>query len=544
MAGKKPHLMMIGLDGATFRVIRPLVEMGKLPHLARLLNEGASGILESIIPPITGPAWSVLATGQNPGKLGTFDFINRRQRDDYHLYPIRSQGLAGHTLWDILNASGYRVGVVNYPMMVPAYPIDGWMIAGLGASRLHDYTYPANLKEKLDQITGGYEINISFGLPKYENNLPLLVEDMKQMLQKRLDVIIDLITTDPVDVLVAVFSVPDVSLHTFWKYWDENWQEDEPDPQREERRQAFISIWEEIDRATGTVLEHLAPEGHALIISDHGFGPSYGVFHINAWLRQEGYLVHKASMASRLNVLKQWFVQKTTPVLRPLYQLMVGSKMQQVLRASILRELDLTNSKAFALENSDGYGGIYINRQYARAHGLDEDGFVRDTARELKLELLQWGVEHGLDMQVYLSWDLYHGPRSELSPEVLLLVEDGRSSVSYRMEPEIYAQRLHHPMKSGAHRLDGILMGTGPHIAAGEIEGAQLQDIVPTLLALAGVPVPSSIDGHILTEMIKPEFVPDIQALAPATPGIEIGDFKDEDESAMLQRLIDLGYLD
>jgi len=539
--------MMIGLDGATFEVIRPLVEMGKLPNLGRIMAEGASGVLESIVPPITGPAWSVLATGQNPGKLGTFDFINRRKQDDFRLYPIRSNDLAGHTFWDMLDAAGYRVGVLNYPMMIPAYPVDGWMVAGLGASRLHQYAYPESLKATLDEITGKYEINISFGLPKYKNNLPLLIEDMRKMLRDRLAVLDHLLTTDPVDALIVVFGVPDVAQHTFWKFWDENWHEGKIDPKHDEMREAFISLWEEIDSATGKVLEYLAPEGNALIISDHGFGPNYGIFHINEWLQQEKYLVRNVTAATRINALKEWFVKLTTPVLRPVYQRLVGSKAQQLLRASILRELDLESSKAFALENSDGYGAIYINRQYARSHGLDVDQFVEETARNLKLELLQWGVENGLEMQVFMSKDLYIGEKAELAPEVLLLIEAGRCSVSYHMDQPIFEDRPHHPMKSGSHRMEGILMATGARIANAQVKGASLLDIAPSLLALADQPIPALMDGRVLTEMLAPEFRPDPDAQresAPTAPVIEVGDYEDEDESMMLQRLVDLGYLD
>lgn len=547
MADNKPTLMMIGLDGATFEVIRPLVEAGKLPHLGRIMDEEASGVLESIIPPITGPAWSVLATGQNPGKLGTFDFINRRQQDDYRLHPIRSQDLAGHSFWDILDAAGYRVGILNYPMLVPAYPVDGWMVAGLGASRLHEYAYPETLKAELDRITGGYEINISFGLPKYRDNMPRLIEDMKLMLRNRVAVLEHLIATQPVDVLVVVFSVPDVAQHTMWKYWDENWIEAEANPLHDEMREAFVSLWVDIDRAVGEVLEHLAPEGHALIISDHGFGPAHGVFHINEWLKREGFLEQQASTTSRANRLRQWLVEKTNPVLRPLYQKLVGSKVQQLLRASVLRDIDLDDSKAFALENSDGYGGIYVNRRYARRRGLDEADFVRETARELKHALIQWGVEHGMAMQVFVAQELYRGDKAELAPEVLLLVEDGRSSVSYRMGQPIYDDRPHHPMKSGSHRLDGILLATGPRVAAVSVDGAKLQDIAPTLLSLADVPSPASIDGRVLIEMLKPEYRTNLPARVDGptdAPEIEIGDYDEEEEAIILQRLTDLGYID
>jgi predicted AlkP superfamily phosphohydrolase/phosphomutase len=549
MEQSKPTLIMIGLDGATFDVIAPLVEMGHMPNLGRLMAEGAYGSLESIIPPITGPAWSVLATGKNPGQLGTFDFINRRTLDDYRLYPIRTQELAGQTFWDVLSQTGSRVGILNYPNLVPAYPVNGWMVAGLGASKLHDYAYPVSLKEELDRVTGDYVINVSFGLPKYQDNLPRLVEDLKDMLRKRLVAMEHMLETEPVDLLVAVFTVSDVASHTLWAGWETGDQEQPLDERHQEMREAFISIWEEIDQAVGQVMDHLAPEGHALVVSDHGFGPTHGVFHVNQWLREEGYLARKAGGGSTGNRLREWVVKTTTPVLGPVYKRMLGSKAQLMLRASVLREIDLDNSKAFALENSDGYAGIFVNRQYAEARGLDVDDFVRETSTQLRQGLEAWSQENGLSMQVFLSEELYSGEKATLAPEVLALVDNYRSSVTYRLEGPIFDDRPHHPMKSGSHRLNGILLATGPRIMAGRIEGAQLQDIAPTMLSLADAPLPVDIDGRVLVELLRPEYRTDAESGAqPAgvvtLDDIQLSEQEEEDMGIVLQRLVDLGYLD
>jgi hypothetical protein len=146
-----------------------------------------------------------------------------------------------------------------------------------------------------------------------------------------------------------------------------------------------------------------------------------------------------------------------------------------------------------------------------------------------------------------MSKDLYTGEKAGLAPELLLLIEDGRCSVSYHMDQPIYEDRPHHPMKSGSHRMEGILMATGARIANAQVEGASLLDIAPSLLALADQPIPASMDGQVLADLMAPEFRPDPEAereSAPAVPVIEVGDYEDEDESMMLQRLVDLGYLD
>jgi predicted AlkP superfamily phosphohydrolase/phosphomutase len=48
---KDPKVMIMGLDAATWTLIRPWITEGGGPNLARLVNPGAPGRSESILPP-------------------------------------------------------------------------------------------------------------------------------------------------------------------------------------------------------------------------------------------------------------------------------------------------------------------------------------------------------------------------------------------------------------------------------------------------------------------------------------------------------------
>src|SRR3990172_11273772 len=74
-------VVLIGLDGGTYRVLNPLMEEGRLPNIARLLKNGSHGTLLSTIPPVTAPAWTSLLTGKNPGKHGIFNFLRMVTRE-------------------------------------------------------------------------------------------------------------------------------------------------------------------------------------------------------------------------------------------------------------------------------------------------------------------------------------------------------------------------------------------------------------------------------------------------------------------------------
>ena len=70
-------VLIIGMDGATFDLIKPWAAEGKLPNLRGLLGQASHGPLASTVPPMTFPSWATFMTGKNPGKHGIFDFTER-----------------------------------------------------------------------------------------------------------------------------------------------------------------------------------------------------------------------------------------------------------------------------------------------------------------------------------------------------------------------------------------------------------------------------------------------------------------------------------
>ena len=67
--------VLIGLDGATFTVLDPLMARGVMPFLRDFIAQGVRAPLRSVIPALTPPAWTSLVTGKRPGQHGVFDFV-------------------------------------------------------------------------------------------------------------------------------------------------------------------------------------------------------------------------------------------------------------------------------------------------------------------------------------------------------------------------------------------------------------------------------------------------------------------------------------
>ena len=125
-------VILIGLDGATFRILRPLIDAGVMPNVARFIEGGASGPLMSTHPPVTCPAWPTMYTGVNPAKHGVFSFTCR-DKNGGSPHTASLVDVKAPAVWELLGAAGHRVGVMNVPITFPAQPVNGFMLSGFPA---------------------------------------------------------------------------------------------------------------------------------------------------------------------------------------------------------------------------------------------------------------------------------------------------------------------------------------------------------------------------------------------------------------------------
>ena len=126
----KKKVVVIGLDGATWDLIKPWVEGGKLPTFKKLMENGIYGDLKSTIPPATFPAWASLLTGKGPGKLGSNGFFERKE-NSYELRPVTLKWEEWGPIWRIINNNGREFVMINVPTtVVPTKKIKGVFITG------------------------------------------------------------------------------------------------------------------------------------------------------------------------------------------------------------------------------------------------------------------------------------------------------------------------------------------------------------------------------------------------------------------------------
>ncbi|MFC2169744.1 alkaline phosphatase family protein [Acidobacteriota bacterium] len=145
----KDKVVVIGLDGADFSLIRPWLEDGTLPNIRKVFKNGISGPLKSCFPPASSPAWKCFSKGQNPGKLDVYSF-RKSSCDSYTPYIVNSRSFPDEEIWDFIGKHGYKSGVLFMISTYPPKAVNGFMVTGiLTPSERSDFSYPKKLKKSI-----------------------------------------------------------------------------------------------------------------------------------------------------------------------------------------------------------------------------------------------------------------------------------------------------------------------------------------------------------------------------------------------------------
>ena len=152
--------VVIGIDGADWKVIDALAAEGALPNLMRLKERGAWGRIETLNSIALSPViWTSVATGKSATKHGITWFMV--DRPDGTRVPVRSSNRKTEAIWNILAQRGLRPTVVGWWATYPAEDVERGVIVsdalgfhGFGATaRGGDdglKTFPASLFERVD----------------------------------------------------------------------------------------------------------------------------------------------------------------------------------------------------------------------------------------------------------------------------------------------------------------------------------------------------------------------------------------------------------
>src|SRR5579859_638325 len=463
--GSFPRLIILGLDCAEPSLVFERWR-DDLPNLSHLMHRGSYGLLESCIPAITVPAWSCMTSGRDPGELGIYGFRNRADRSYQRMVVADAQAVHFPRLWDILGDAGWKVAVLGVPGTYPPPAVHGTLVSCfLTPSTNAIYTHPPELADKITQWVDEY----LFDVPNFRSeDKERILRDIYTLCDQRFAVAQHLLSEGEPDMLMLVEMGVDRIHHALWKHMDPRHPHYVPEAPLSE---AIHGYYRHVDGRIGELLNRCGPETAVLVVSDHGARPLMGGVCINEWLQTEGYLTMQKLPDHPISLEK----------------------------ASV----DWQQTKAW------GAGGYY-GRIFLNVRGREPQGLIplQDYERERSALAERLRAMVGPDGQmlgnrVFTPQQLYGHVRG-IAPDLIVYFGDlAWRSVGTIGSGELYTAENDTGPDDANHAQYGMIIFYDPqHPGAGQqVEGAQIYDVLPTLLARYGIQAPKGLRGKVLSAL-------------------------------------------
>lgn len=560
MEPRNKKIFIISLDGATFSVLNPLMRQGYMPNLSAMTSRAVAADLESVIPPVTAPAWTSFMTGKHPNKHGIFDFA-RFDPEHYNWAINNADHIQSKTLWQILSDKNKRVIVLNLPYSYPPYEVNGVLVSGWDAPFTEPaFSYPTGISDDILQKFPDYKTNlwISELQPlRSDAQFSELTEKLTAGFRQQAQIAADLLETESWDVFMVHFQQTDWIQHKLWTYIEQGCNNaDDHSPRVEATRRCYRLF----DEYVGLLLDKVEPlKPISILLSDHGFGRLMGNIHPNYYLKQWGYLSVTPQAQDRLHSIKYRLRHSTLKPVRTLYRSLSrasnglqnrDAKQEHTSWADNAGNVlgargatwDWNKTKAGVIYAYQ-LGFVYVNLIGRGPRGIVQPGSEYETLvtdlisrfREIRRpdtgEQLLEDVVRGVDVYPPADNDI-------LVPDLVLLPVEGYGfSFSFNDAPPQVSDE-------GTHRHNGVVLIEGGDIKRPASDfRPNLIDIAPTILHILGLPIPSDMDGRVLEEILTPELPVHYEEVDNSIARVA-QDYKQAESEIIAQRLKGLGYLD
>jgi predicted AlkP superfamily phosphohydrolase/phosphomutase len=456
-------VLVIGLDAAPPELVFDRFT-NELPTIGKMIEDGISAKMKSCHPPITIPAWMVMATGKDPGELGIYGFRHRRDGTYNDYWIANSHSITEPPVWNILSRYGKRSCLVGVPPSYPPRPITGNLVSCFvtpGTSADKGYTYPAELSTEIEKLVGTYLFDVEFRIEDRDR----LQKQIFDMTEQHFNVLKHLLKTKNWDFTMFVEIGVDRIQHAFWKFLDEKHPRYVSGSQYEE---VIEDYYKALDLGIQELLDLSGPETVVLVVSDHGAKMMKGAFSINQWLEEEGYLTLK----------------------RPAKP---GQRLEEA-------KIDWEKTSAW------GWGGyyarIFLNVKGREDHGLIDREEYEEHREEVAQEILGIrGPEGEKKMRTrVIKPDKFYHPCRGTPPDLMVYLDDlfWRSAGTLGYDSPYLSENDTGP-DDAVHSQYGIFLLYDTEQRYGmRLEEVDILDIAPTIMKLMSHQVPSDMKGEVV----------------------------------------------
>ncbi|MFH0818662.1 MAG: alkaline phosphatase family protein [Patescibacteria group bacterium] len=504
-------VVVIGLDGGTYKILKPLAEEGVMPNFKKILELSSHGILKSTIPPMTGTAWTTFATGKTPGKHGVYDFLlSNGSLTDFRI--TSSRDIKGKTVYEIISEQGLEPITINLPNSWPPRLKDKHIVITSLLTQGDQWIWPNSLIEEFPELKK-YKLTPNESLRMKERQ-EAYIEEIGQMEHDHLAAVKKIFTTKKWDFFFYLFSATD---------WLQHARFDEVVNDRDPKS---LEIYKIIDGYLGWFLENLPPDTTLLMMSDHGFTSFHKIFYINKWLEKEGYLTSKIgseqfktrvtrrgreatktqSKYKAINLGKSAFkILSYFPWLEKFSFWLYKKFIKKYLPINLKVNIGVDYSKTYACIPKGGHiTNVYLNYQKKYHDGIiktEKEYLKIRTEIKQKLEKLTDASGEKVIEKILTKEDVYGKNAPIDAPDLFFDLKN------YWLDGNFYSGKIFNDNQDSNkyhHDMDGIFLALGPNIKSNtELEDNNITDLAPTILHLLNIPIPRDMDGKVITEIFK-----------------------------------------
>jgi predicted AlkP superfamily phosphohydrolase/phosphomutase len=283
----RPRVLLIGVNGMEWDILRPLMLQGKLPNLASIIQSGTYGKLRTVSAPNCPRVYTTMFTSTRPEEHGVTGFLVGGITANTNM-------LKEEPIWSILSKKGVTVGMANVPATFPVMPVNGYIVSGmltrgkncedgvLCAPKLSevqggDAVYPKALKSELLSKVGDFYIDCermpgAEDLNGHESEVILKWLDKVQLIRDQQTKVFEyLLDHHRTDFTWMVQSCEDRTGH--WLYPIAPFNAGYNPKINSVKPNAFPDQYVALDKVIGAMLTHVDSNTYLLIVSDHGIKP-------------------------------------------------------------------------------------------------------------------------------------------------------------------------------------------------------------------------------------------------------------------------------
>jgi len=543
-------VVAIGLDAAEPALLEEWMSKGYLKNLKRLREQGIYGRLQNFRDSNVETAWTTFATGCSPQKTGYWAMLGLREGT----YATETRAAYDYQEFAPFFAleDPYRVVAFDIPQVRLVEKINGFQIEAWGAHspQVPSGSVPESLFQELVEQHGIHPgLHNDYAICLDLKGTLRLEERFKAGIARRSAICQDLLSREPWDLFLTVFSEPHAGGHVFW-------QVSQPDHplyaalRPKVDHDPYLNTFQAMDDAIGEILEQAPKDACVLIFSAHGMGPATidlpsfaflpeflyrynfpGKWALggdskitdplpppltkmkwNYWERHLWGTKYDPNPVTRFlrrdtptrlfNLIEPWLDSSEKSGLISPFQLVRNGDMVIPWNPAEWYKPLWPSMKAFAIPSfAEGY--IRINLKGREPQGMVDPADYDALCDELSAKLYALREPRtGIPMvsRIVKTRENPLDRNPKLPDPDLMVVWQDEYATDVMESPEYGRIGPLPPYRAGSHRSEGFLLATGPGIPqSASLSDGHVLDLAPTILALMGVPIPDHLEGKPLS---------------------------------------------